>query len=209
METPADLVAFIEREHPRLVRAAHLLVGDHAVAEEIAQEALLRTASRWEKVRTLEAPGGWAHRVTVNLATSQLRRRRLERRVRAKVAAGELPVSAPPDTATSVVVRGALATLPKAAQRLLVLHHVLGWSAVSIGEIDGATSAAVRQRLHRARGDLREALEAQGLPTAAVAGDDTEAPTVVTVPDQEHARSRGARHRSRSEPPEQERSDVR
>lgn len=155
MEAPADLVAFIEREQPRLIRAANLLVGDRAVAEEIAQEALLRTASRWEKVRSLGSPGGWTHRVTVNLATSQLRRRRVERRARARMAEVR---TQPPGSAVDIAVRDALATLPTASQRILVLHHVLGWTAVEIGDLDGATAEAVRQRLHRAREALRAAL---------------------------------------------------
>lgn len=157
VEAPADLVAFIEREQPRLIRAANLLVGDRAVAEEIAQEALLRTASRWEKVRSLGSPGGWTHRVTVNLATSQLRRRRVERRARARMAGHEVSTQ-PPGSPVDIAVRDALATLPTASQRTLVLHHVLGWTAVEIGDLDGATADAVRQRLHRAREALRAAL---------------------------------------------------
>ena len=157
MEAPADLVAFIEREQPRLVRAANLLVGDRAVAEEIAQEALLRTASRWEKVRRMGSPGGWTHRVTVNLATSQLRRRRVERRARARIAGDEVR-SQRSDSASDIAVRDALATLPAASQRILVLHHVLGWTAVEIGDLDGASADTVRQRLRRAREALRAAL---------------------------------------------------
>ena len=157
MEAPADLVAFIEREQPRLIRAANLLVGDRAVAEEIAQEALLRAASRWEKVSRLRSPGGWTHRVTINLATSQLRRRRVERRARARVGAGEVAPESQ-GSASDLVVRDALASLPAASQRILVLHHVLGWTAQEIADLDGASAEAMRQRLHRARGALREAL---------------------------------------------------
>ena len=157
MEAPADLVAFIEREQPRLIRAANLLVGDRAVAEEIAQEALLRAASRWEKVRRLGSPGGWTHRVTINLATSQLRRRRIERRARTRVGTGEIAPESQ-GSASDLAVRDALATLPAASQRILVLHHVLGWTAQEIADLDGASAEAMRQRLHRARGALREAL---------------------------------------------------
>jgi RNA polymerase sigma-70 factor, ECF subfamily len=156
METPADLAAFIAAEHPRLVHAASVLLDDHAVAEEIAQEALLRAASRWEHVRELEAPGGWVHRVAVNLATSQLRRRAVERRARGKLARGEHEL--PPDSDTAVMVREALRALPVAQRRVLVLRHVLGWSAPDIAALDGGTPEAVRRQLHRARAALREQL---------------------------------------------------
>jgi RNA polymerase sigma-70 factor, ECF subfamily len=166
VETPADLVAFIEREQPRLVRAAHLLVGDRAVAEEIAQETLLRAASRWGRVSRMGSPGGWAHRVTINLATSQLRRRRIERRVHARIAGSQGTTASRGghgtvhvgDTAQAVEVRRALASLPEAARRRLVLRYVLDWSAEQIGDLEGASEATVRQRLHRARAAMRDAL---------------------------------------------------
>lgn len=156
MEAPEDLVAFVQREHPRLVRAVDLLLDDRAVAEEIAQETLLRVAGRWSHVRGLASPGGWAHRVALNLATSQLRRRRVARRAHRRLAREAPPDE--PDTATAVAVRTALARLPAAQRRVLVLRHVLGWSAAEIGELESATAPAVRQQLRRARGALRDEL---------------------------------------------------
>jgi len=157
VSTPAELTAFVRREHPRLVRAVHLLLDDHAVAEEVAQEALLRTASRWEQVSAMDSPGGWTHRVAVNLATSQLRRRRLERRARSRTTPAEEVVGAP-DTATAIIVRTALRALPEPQRRILVLRHVLDWTTADIADLDGASPEAVRQRLTRARAALREQL---------------------------------------------------
>lgn len=158
MDAPADLVAFVRVEQPRLVRAVTLLLGDRAVAEEIAQETLLRVASRWERVRELQSPGGWAHRVAVNLATSQLRRRRLERRARSRMG-GDVAAQPAVDTPTALAVRDAVASLPPAQRRAVVLHHVLGWTAAEIADADGGSAEAVRQRLHRARATLRERLD--------------------------------------------------
>jgi RNA polymerase sigma factor (sigma-70 family) len=155
-QAPPEVVAFIRREQPRLVRAADLLVGDRAVAEEIAQEALLRALSRWEHVGGLASPGGWTHRVAVNLATSQLRRRAVERRARGRLARGE--VSPTPDSDTALAVRAALAALPTTHRRVLVLRHVLDWSTAEIADLDQVSEDAVRQRLHRARHALREQL---------------------------------------------------
>jgi RNA polymerase sigma factor (sigma-70 family) len=156
VHAPDALTAFVRREHPRLVAAMTLLLDDRAVAEEIAQEALLRAASRWERVGELRSPGGWTHRVAVHLATSQLRRRRLERRARARLA--EPDVVDAVDTTTALTVRRALAELSPRDRRLLVLHHVLGWSAVELADHDGGTPEAMRQRLVRARAALRAEL---------------------------------------------------
>jgi RNA polymerase sigma-70 factor, ECF subfamily len=157
MSTPAALTAFVQREHPRLVRAVHLLLDDHAVAEEVAQEALLRAASRWEQVSAMDSPGGWTHRVAINLATSQLRRRQLERRARSRASRAD-EVVGQPDAATAITVRTALRAIPEAQRRLLVLRHVLDWTTADIAALDGASPEAVRQRLTRARTALRDQL---------------------------------------------------
>ncbi len=176
MDVPPELAAFIEREHPRLVRAVDLLLDDRAVAEEVAQETLLRAASRWEHVGELSSPGGWAHRVAVNLATSQLRRRRVAWRARSRVASAESQPE--PDTATALAVRAALSRLDEPQRRLLVLRHVLGWSAREIGDLDGVRADTVRQQLHRAREALRVEL-----------GPELD----IEVDDEEHNHVHGAR----------------
>ncbi|WP_052668323.1 sigma factor [Nitriliruptor alkaliphilus] len=51
--------AFCVEAHPRLVAALGHVVGDHAVAEELAQEALVRAHQRWRRVSQLESPLGW------------------------------------------------------------------------------------------------------------------------------------------------------
>ena len=156
MDAPAELTAFVRREHPRLVRAADLLLDDRAVAEEIAQEALLRAAGRWEHVSGLAAPGGWAHRVAMNLATSQLRRRRVERRARQRLAHRQDPPPGDPDAA--MAVRDALRALPERQRRVLVLRYVLGWTAVEIADLERSSADAIRQQLRRAREAMREEL---------------------------------------------------
>lgn len=190
MEAPAELAAFLRREQPRLVRAVDLLLNDHAVAEEIAQEALLRAASRWEKVSRLASPGGWTHRVAINLATSQLRRRQAERRARSRMDGfADRPHGVhtdDPDPQAAAAVRRALATLPSADRRRLVLRHVLDWTAGEIADLEGASPEAVRQRLHRARQALRDALatEAPDLHLDMPDGSDDE-PTGTSNPHEE------------------------
>ena len=77
---PPDLVRFCDEQFPRLVRMLDLLVGDVHVAEELAQEALVRASSRWTTVRDLDAPVVWLRVVARNLATSRWRRLQAERR---------------------------------------------------------------------------------------------------------------------------------
>ena len=75
-----ELTGFCREAWPRLVGALSLSTGDRHVAEELAQEALVRVCERWNEVQVMESPMGWAHRVGFNLASSHYRRREAERR---------------------------------------------------------------------------------------------------------------------------------
>src|SRR5215218_8241881 len=61
------------------VGLAYLLTGDRHHAEDLAQEAFVRLAGRFRHLRDVGAFEAYLRRTVVNLFTSQLRRRRLER----------------------------------------------------------------------------------------------------------------------------------
>src|SRR5882757_3578554 len=56
-------------------RHARRLVGDSALAEELAAEALARTFVRWPKIRSYEYLDAWVLRVVTNLAITAFARR--------------------------------------------------------------------------------------------------------------------------------------
>ncbi len=82
-----EVEGFCRVEHPRLVQSMTLYTGDADLAAELAQEALARAHRDWARVGAMDAPGGWTHRVAVNLANSHLRRKRLERAARQRAVA--------------------------------------------------------------------------------------------------------------------------
>lgn len=156
MEAPDDLVAFCRREHPRLVGALDLYVGDVHVAEELAQEALVRASQHWSRVSRLDSPGGWTHRVATNLANSWFRRRAAERRARGRID----PVVAhrDPDGADRESVRRAVSALPDRQRLVLVLRYYLDLPAAEVAQRLDTTPAAVRASTKRAVARLREQL---------------------------------------------------
>lgn len=93
---------------PRLIGTLTLYCGDRGVAEELAQETLVRLLDRWEQVRALDHPAAWAHRVAINLANSRFRRLRAERRARQRLAGDRAPEGVV-DVAAQLAVRRAVA----------------------------------------------------------------------------------------------------
>jgi RNA polymerase sigma factor (sigma-70 family) len=163
VDVPEDVELFCAREHPRLVGALALHTGDYGLAEELAQEALARACRDWPRVRGMEAPGAWVHRVAMNLAASAFRRRaaahRAQRRL-AGMADGIYTerVHSDPDAAELMVVRRAITGLSARKRTVVVLHFYLGYSLVDVASISGLPAGTVRSLLHRAKAELRQAL---------------------------------------------------
>lgn len=158
MAPPEELATFCTREHPRLVGALALYCGDPAVAEELAEEAVVRVCERWEEVRQMRAPGAWAHRVAINLANSYFRRRRAERRALRRAAAGETDLHRDPDGGEAVALRRALRLLPPKERAAVVLRYYLDLPPAEVAELVGSSPGAVRVATHRGLNRLRDLL---------------------------------------------------
>jgi RNA polymerase sigma factor (sigma-70 family) len=165
--TPAESIVaegfatFAAREWPRLVGALDLLCGSPAVAEELAQEALIRAYERWPSVANLEAPGGWTHRVALNLARSHLRRRQAERRAHDRLATSGDHAELGTDPST-LAVREAVSQLPTKLRSAVVLRYFSGLTVREAAAVLHLTPAALRTRTHRALAALRDQLPLDG-----------------------------------------------
>ena len=157
MRTGSGVEAFCQAEHPRLLAALTLYTGDRDLAAELAQEALARAHRNWPAVSQMESPGGWAHRVAVNLANSALRRRRYERAAAARAAA-RLPVGRvdrPPSGEGAAEVRAALARLPRRQREALLLRFLLDLSVEETAQRMGCAAGTVRALTAQGVGRLR------------------------------------------------------
>ena len=154
VQTSAALEAYCRREYPRLVGALSLYCGDALVAEEFAQEALARACDRWDRVREMDAPGAWVHRVAMNLANSHFRRRRAERRANTRHGLGH-DASGDEDVAAAVALREAVANLPPKQRAAVALRFYLQYSVAETAELMGCSEDAVKQHTSRAVAALR------------------------------------------------------
>lgn len=144
--------AFCEAQWPRLVAALDLYCGNLSVAEDLAQDALIRVHARWRRVRHMQSPGGFAHRVAINLANSRWRRLGAEQRAYDRLLDAPRPA---PDPTDGVAVRQAVAQLPERQRAAVVLRYLVGMSADQTGEVLGISAGAVRALTHRAVEQLR------------------------------------------------------
>jgi RNA polymerase sigma-70 factor (sigma-E family) len=138
-----------QQQH-RLVRTAFLLCGDLHRAEDLTQDALVKVALRWERLRTGN-PDAYARRVVVNTNISWWRRHRRER----LTDPGEQSADGP-DTEAVLVVRRALARLTPNQRAVVVLRHLDDLTERETAEILGVSIGTVKSQNAAALARLRE-----------------------------------------------------
>jgi RNA polymerase sigma-70 factor (ECF subfamily) len=154
--------AFFQDAYPRIVGQLRLLTGDLASAEDVAQEAFVRAASRWPQLARYDQPEAWVRRTAFRLAVDLLRRARRQRRLLARLgtrreADAELH---PQDRA----VVDALLRLPLPLREVLVLHHCLDLPVEAVAAQTGVSAGTVKSRLSRGRERLAALLHPDQSP---------------------------------------------
>jgi RNA polymerase sigma-70 factor (ECF subfamily) len=150
-----DAERFCDEVGPRLVGSLTLYLGDRGVAEEIAQDALVRAWERWDEVRQMEHPEAWVFRVATNLARSWFRRRGAERRARARLEARPPDPGSLGDLDDAVLVRRAVSTLPERQRAAVVARFFLGLSVAETADALGMAEGTVKASTHQALANLR------------------------------------------------------
>jgi RNA polymerase sigma-70 factor (ECF subfamily) len=150
----SDLTAFCEREWPRLVGALSLYTGDADLAEELAQETIARVVRHWRRVKAMDAPAAWMHRVARNLAHSHFRRMRASKRAYER-ADRHVDSRGPGDDA--VLLRTVVAGLPERERDAVVLRFYLGYSVRETANALAIPEGTVKTLTHRAIARLRDA----------------------------------------------------
>jgi RNA polymerase sigma-70 factor (sigma-E family) len=152
----SDLYA---RYVPAAIRLAYLLTGDRQQAEDLAQEAFVRCTGRFAHLRARAAFDAYLRRAVVNLHTSALRRRRLEREwIRREGGRIAHASSAMPDVAGRQDLWRALGTLPARQRAALVLRYYEDLSETDTATALGCSVAAVKSLVARGSKALRASI---------------------------------------------------
>ena len=140
------------------------ITRDVHASEDIAQEAFLKG---WRQLGTLKNPDSflpWLREITRNLARDHLRAQR-HRPMNGETA--EIAITLAADTAPTPAesllhteqeeaALEAIAALPEDGREVLLLYYREGQNSRQVATLLGLSDAAVRKRLSRARGTLRE-----------------------------------------------------
>lgn len=155
-----EVAAFCAHEHGRLIGLLSLQVGDRDVAEELAQDVLVKVCQHWP---SLDDPRAWMNRVAINHANSWLRRRGAERRATARRRGQQVDEPAP-DQADAIAVRTAVAALPARQRTALVYRYYAGFSVAEAARAMSCAPGTVRALTHQAIAALRERAALQPTP---------------------------------------------
>ena len=164
--TQADVgfAEFVQARQHQLIRAARLYCGDHHAAEDLVQDALIKLASRWERVRD-GSPDAYVRRILYRDAVSRWRKWGREVPYAAQPGEQDLfddePVPSAADTwAEGAQVRQALAQLPPRQRAVIVLRYFEDLSEADIADAMGCSPGTVKSQASKAMATLRRILPA-------------------------------------------------
>jgi RNA polymerase sigma-70 factor (sigma-E family) len=149
---------FVRARRGALSRTAYLLTGDHQLAEELLQAALVNTAAHWHRIAQTN-PEAYLRRAMVNERTSRWRRRRYAVEVPDSEGLAARPLAAATDVAETTVRRtilmAALAQLPPRQRVVVVLRFFEDLTEAETAEVLGCTVGTVKSQTHHALARLR------------------------------------------------------
>ena len=141
--------AFVQARGAALSRTAYLLTGDHHLAQDLVQAALLQAARHWRRIHT--SPEAYVRRAMYHQNISWWRRRRLTE----TALVDHDGAAASGDTDLRLTLDHALARLTHKQRTVLVLRFYEDLTevqtAAALGISSGAVKSLSRQALQRLR----------------------------------------------------------
>jgi len=157
-----------------LYRSAYLLADNHADAEDLAQQTLIKAHRAWGRVSASDSVNAYVRRILTNtfLDSKRPRARRLElltdevpeRGDAAGTAAGS--AGTPGASDEQMALWPHVRQLPRQQRAVIVLRYFEDLSEAEIAETLGCSRGTVKSTAHRALKSLRSALDDQDSPAS-------------------------------------------
>ncbi|KQW53776.1 hypothetical protein ASC77_05850 [Nocardioides sp. Root1257] len=146
---------------PSLYRYAYLLAGNHADAEDLAQQTLLKAHGAWSRVELADSPMAYLRKTLTNTYLSQRRpqKRRLEVLTDEPPERGPAPPGGPEDR---MVLWPHVTSLPPRQRAVVVLRYYEQLTEQEIADVLGCSRGTVKSSAHHALKALRAALDSDG-----------------------------------------------
>jgi RNA polymerase sigma-70 factor (ECF subfamily) len=160
-----NVAAFAElsrRHRDKFSRFAVRMVGNHDDAEDVLQSAFIRAYRALDRCREPDRFGGWLYQIVANECRSfVIRRSRRDRRmVHDEIRLRDAPAPTQTDGDDTLEdVLYALEHLDVDQREAFLMKHVEGLSYEEMAEITGDGISALKMRVKRACGRLRQLLE--------------------------------------------------
>lgn len=151
--------AFFREEYPRLVALLIAVTGSRPIAEELAQEALLRAHVRWSRIVRYERPGAWVRRVALNLASHHRNRRRSEQRAVDRLGRQREPYAYVDGAIAGDDFWALVRRLPPRQAAAVALHHLEDRPVAEVAVILGCAEGTAKAHLHKGRAALARMLD--------------------------------------------------
>src|ERR1700730_3233598 len=151
----ARFQALCQSLRPDLLRFAFWLSRDHALAEDVVQETMLRAWKAQDSLLDETAAKPWFLTIIRREYARSFERKRFVTVDVDELVAREEPMLAAAEEGDLAEMRAALFKLPEEYREPLVLQVLMGYSTAEIARELDLSSAAVLTRLFRARKQLR------------------------------------------------------
>jgi len=164
-----DCFEFLYKRHKRHVYSICIrMMGSVELAEDLAQEAFLQLYRKIASFRGDSAFSTWLHRITLNIALMQLRKRGLPEVSLDEILEPNEEGGAPKEfgrqdqilagSIDRVVLERAIEELSPGYRVVFILHDIEGYEHNEIAEMLGCTVGNCKSQLHKARTNLRDVL---------------------------------------------------
>lgn len=159
----------MRRHNPQVYRAARSILHDDGEAEDVMQDAYVRAYEHLAEFEGRSRFSTWVTRIAIHEALARARRSKRYDTLDAGAEGPSMPAAAAanPEQQTSDgemrrLLQNAVEALPEEFRSVFVLRAVHGMNGAEVADCLGLEEATVKTRLFRARGRLRDLLEAAG-----------------------------------------------